>query len=257
MRFATQRIDTELAQARRHNWSGTSDEQVPETCTYGGVGGRVSRRSTTVGLPLPSADTRINARAFTWNDLGQTASVGYPAHLGIGTDPARTVSFTYTIGFLTAVPSFAGSIGYYPNTMINQVAHANGVTSTYCKDLNDMAHPASPATAASLAGIPFNRSRGTLPCEDGSAGSGFPQNPRLWAAEEKCHVSCRAACDEQPRVDDEPALEDMGYLVPILVPIWYPFLSNRWSIRALGRRRRTFSARPEVSMLGVSAKEAT
>ena len=43
----------------------------------------------------------------------------------------RTVSFTYTNGFLTAVPSFAGSISYEPITKVNQVAHANGVTDTF------------------------------------------------------------------------------------------------------------------------------
>ena len=57
------------------------------------------------------------------------------------------MSFTYTNGFLTAVPSFAGSISYYPNTMVNQVAHANGVTDTYGKDPNDMARPASISTS--------------------------------------------------------------------------------------------------------------
>ena len=82
----------------------------------------MSQRSTTVGLLLPSADTRTISQAFTWNDLGQAASTGYPDDLGIGTDPTRTVSFTYTNGFLTAVPSFAGSISHDPNTMVNQVA---------------------------------------------------------------------------------------------------------------------------------------
>ena len=140
-------VNGKLSQAKRHNWSGASDEQVAETYTYGGVAGRVSQRSTTVGLLLPSADTRTISQAFTWNDLGQAASTGYPDDLGIGSDPARTVSFTYTNGFLTAVPSFAGSISYYPNTMVNQVAHANGVTDTYGKDPNDMARPASISTS--------------------------------------------------------------------------------------------------------------
>ena len=140
-------VNGKLVQAKRHNWSGTSDEQVTETYTYGGVGGRVSQRSTMVGLLLPSADTRTISQAFTWNDLGQTASTGYPDDLGLGTDPVRTVSFTYTNGFLTAVPSFAGSISYHPNTMVNQVAHANGVTDTYGKDPNDMARPASISTS--------------------------------------------------------------------------------------------------------------
>ena len=70
-------------------------------------------------------------RGLVRGALGQPTSTGYPDDLGLGTDPARTVSFTYTNGFLTAVPSFAGSISYHPNTMVNQVVRANGVTDTY------------------------------------------------------------------------------------------------------------------------------
>ena len=115
--------------------------------------------------------------------------------------PAATVfCLSRTNAFLTAVPSFAGSISYHPNTMVNQVAHANGVTDAY----------------ASVAGIPFNRLRGTPPGEEGPEGSRVPQNPSLWADEETCQLYCRVARDERPCVCDEPAIVEMGYLVPMI-----------------------------------------
>jgi len=71
--------------------------------------------------------------------------------------PAATAVPREVSGFLTAVPSYASSLSYYPNTMINQVVHANGVTDTYGKDPNDMARPASIATS----GAATNWSTGT------------------------------------------------------------------------------------------------
>jgi len=46
------------------------------------------------------------------------------------------VSYGYTNGFLTAVPSYATSISYSVNTMPYQIAHANGVSATYGLDSN-------------------------------------------------------------------------------------------------------------------------
>jgi len=63
----------------------------------------------------------------------------------------------YTNGWLTGITAAEGggcpgtialaTLSYYPNTMVNQVAHANGVTDTYGKDPNDMARPASVCTS--------------------------------------------------------------------------------------------------------------
>jgi RHS repeat-associated protein len=97
----------------------------------------------------------------TWNDLGQVASLGYPDD-GAISDPARTVSFTSTNGFLTAVPSYASLINYHPNLMLNQVVHANGVTVTHGVDPNAMRRPASIATS----GAATNWSTGTYLYDD-------------------------------------------------------------------------------------------
>ncbi len=81
---------------------------VVETYTYGGLGGRVSSRQTVV-------ETRIINQAFTWNDLGQLASLGYPndTMLADAVEPPRTVSYTYANAALTAVPSYLSSISYH------------------------------------------------------------------------------------------------------------------------------------------------
>jgi hypothetical protein len=78
-----------LVQAKRHNYGGGTDELVTETYVYGGIGGRVSQRTTLVGLQLPApADPRTITQTFTWNDLGQAASLGYPDDGAIA-DPSR------------------------------------------------------------------------------------------------------------------------------------------------------------------------
>ena len=91
------------------------DAAVTEAYEYTGVGGRVSRRMTDVkngSTVIASFDQR-----GTWNELVSLLSTSYPDCTGpascAGSDPARTVSNTYTNGFLTAVPGFATSISYH------------------------------------------------------------------------------------------------------------------------------------------------
>ncbi len=103
------------------------DNQVVETYTYGGVGGVASQRATTV-------EGQSVSQGFAWTDLGLPGSVTYPQIAGIG--PARTVSDTYTNGFLTSVPSYATGITYSVNTMLYQITHANAVVATYGLDGN-------------------------------------------------------------------------------------------------------------------------
>jgi RHS repeat-associated protein len=93
---------------------------VVETYTYAGVGGRVSRRQTTV-------DGRIINLDLTWTELGKPNNIVYPDDTGIS-DPSRTLSHTYTMGFLSAVPGYASSITYHPNLMVKQVVDFYGVT---------------------------------------------------------------------------------------------------------------------------------
>lgn len=136
-----------LLTATRYNYDRAGigfDPVVTETYEYTGVGGRVSRRVTDVKngtTVLASFDQRT-----TWNDLGAPLTTTYPDCIGGGcaaVDPARTVSNTYTNGFLTAVSGYANSISYHPNGMINTVAHANGLNTIQAVHANGMPRPDS------------------------------------------------------------------------------------------------------------------
>jgi RHS repeat-associated protein len=66
----------------------------------------------------------------------------------VATDPntSRTVSFSYMQGLLTGVTSGAttyGTLSYYPNRMVSQIAHGNGVTETQANDPNEIRRPAA------------------------------------------------------------------------------------------------------------------
>jgi RHS repeat-associated protein len=88
-------------------------------------------------------------QGFTWNDLGDVASLSYPqcTHTACTATSPRTVSFGYTNGFLTSVPGYASLLRYHPNGMVWQVLHANGVTDTVALDSSGMARPASISTS--------------------------------------------------------------------------------------------------------------
>jgi RHS repeat-associated protein len=124
-------------------WSfldGPTAEPVRETYVYGGVGGRVSQRATV-------SEARTYTQTFGYTDLGLVSSLGYPDDTGLATDPARTITTTYTNGALTSIPSYATSVSYHPNGLVNQIAHASNVSITYGKDPNDMPRPASITTS--------------------------------------------------------------------------------------------------------------
>ena len=66
----------------------------------------------------------------------------------VATDPntARSVQLAYTQGLLTGVTSGAttyGTIAYYPNLLVSQIAHGNGVMETQGNDPNEMRRPSS------------------------------------------------------------------------------------------------------------------
>lgn len=133
-----------LESATRHNYilppSG-GDLSVTEAYTYAGREGRVSQKETTLG----SGNQYL--QSLTWDELGHLVSQTYPqCQTGGCADtfpPARTVSATYTHGWLTAVPGWASSITYHPNGMLSEVRHANGVTYSQGKDPLDRRRPAS------------------------------------------------------------------------------------------------------------------
>src|SRR5262249_47857300 len=58
----------------------------------------------------------------------------------------RTANFFYTQGLLTGVTSGVttyGTLSYYPNLLVNQVFHGNGVTEAQQNDPNEMRRPQS------------------------------------------------------------------------------------------------------------------
>jgi RHS repeat-associated protein len=141
-----------LQVARGYNYPVIGSTQytveLRETYTYGGKQGRVSQRDTAnvVGGSLFESFTQ----SWTWNDLGDPASVTYPrcTHAACTAATLRTVAPAYTNGFVTAVPGFASSISYHPNGQVNQVTHLNTptnaatwVSDTYTKDPYNLPRP--------------------------------------------------------------------------------------------------------------------
>jgi RHS repeat-associated protein len=119
-----------------------------ETFTYAGRDGRVSQRVLTQATN-DGAVSESFTQSWTYDVLGNVISLGYPdCTLAPCTSSPRTVSSTYTKGFLTGVTGFASSLTYHPNQQVNQVTNANGVVTTYAMDPNHMARPASIATTA-------------------------------------------------------------------------------------------------------------
>jgi hypothetical protein len=125
---------------------------VGETYTYGGLGGLTSARTTTVGDG--TVTNQSFAQSWMYDALGRVATVTYPTCTfsqctddvptpGWTPAPARTVSFTYTDGALTAVPGFASSISYYPSGLMSAVAHSDGATFTQEPDPWGMRRPAA------------------------------------------------------------------------------------------------------------------
>jgi len=149
-----------LRTASRYNYpilGGTPfTSLIAQTYTYAGAGGRVSQR--VLAHTFNSGVSESFSQTFSWDGLGHAATVGYPqctfaACSGVAASP-RTVSFSYTRGYLTGVPGYTGTIpgktvgiSYSPNHLVYQVQHANGVVDTQANDAHSMARPASIAAA--------------------------------------------------------------------------------------------------------------
>jgi len=137
-----------LKTADRFNYQtigGPFTAQIRETSFYGARQGRLSQRDT--AITAAGSNWGTYTQGWIYNDLGQVASIGYPdcTHAPCATqvpDP-DPVSFSYTNGFLTAVPERAGSITYHPNGMVNQIYHGNGVLETHFVDPFGMRRPLS------------------------------------------------------------------------------------------------------------------
>jgi YD repeat-containing protein len=127
---ATGRLQT----ATRHNRSTDLGEvTVTETYQYGGLGGRMSRKDTTV--QRLSGETAQFYDQYTYNSMGDLASLTYPV-CASGTcmslsAPSRVVSPTYRYGLVSDVApytqGFQNSTGitYYPNGLLDTIEHKN------------------------------------------------------------------------------------------------------------------------------------
>jgi RHS repeat-associated protein len=145
-----------LWQASRYNYfvlGGTSfTARIDETYIYGGRDGRVSSRNTA------SSTGESFTQSFSYTALGLSDTVTYPSctHAACTATPApaRTVQNTYVQGLLTGVSANGtsyGTISYYPNLLVSQVVHGNGVTDTQGNDPFSMRRPSSEGAAGSFA----------------------------------------------------------------------------------------------------------
>jgi RHS repeat-associated protein len=139
-----------LAQATRYNYpllgAATHTAQITETYAYNGIDGRVSKRDTS--MTFDGSPAEAFTQSFTWTVLGDVDTLGYPACI-VGRCPAttsRSVTNGYTNGYLTSMASGGltyATLNYHLNRMINQVAHANGITDTHSVDTSGMQRPGS------------------------------------------------------------------------------------------------------------------
>ncbi len=145
-----------LWQASRYNYvvvgGSNFTARIDETYVYGGRDGRVSRRDTV------SSTGESFTQSFSYNALGLTDTLTYPSctHLACTQTPApaRTVQNAYVQGLLTGVSANGanyGTISYYPNLLVNQVTHSNGVTDTQGNNPFSMRRPSSEGAAGSFA----------------------------------------------------------------------------------------------------------
>ncbi|MEM7587662.1 MAG: RHS repeat-associated core domain-containing protein, partial [Acidobacteriota bacterium] len=79
------------------------------------------------------------------------SSITYPQFLHAecppGSMPPRTVSYDYTRGYLSAVPSYASAVSYQLGGMVKSVTHANGVTENITPAPANLSRPGSIATS--------------------------------------------------------------------------------------------------------------
>lgn len=130
-----------LRWAKRYNYlADLGAVPVTETYTYGGPGGRPTKRDTTVENASAFAGASFVLEQ-TWNSSGLLASVTYPTTSAV-TQP-RTVSYGYTDGMLTSVTNYA-MLTYQPAGLIASITHGSGgtaVTESWTPDPHGLARP--------------------------------------------------------------------------------------------------------------------
>jgi RHS repeat-associated protein len=97
---------------------------VTDHYEYFGLGGRVSKKTTSISLPSGSQSFTTS---FEYGLLGDLASIAYPrGDWPFQAAPARQVEFERDLGFLTAVQGYAPSITYQLSGMLHEIDYANG-----------------------------------------------------------------------------------------------------------------------------------
>ncbi|HWS72167.1 MAG TPA: RHS repeat-associated core domain-containing protein, partial [Thermoanaerobaculia bacterium] len=103
---------------------------VTEGYSYGGVGGRPSRRDTATGSD-PFTGLSFH-HGQTYNDLGLVSSIVYPCHPAGSacTNDGSSLPLSYANGRLAAVGSgsnvYASGLTYFPNGMMASVTYGTG-----------------------------------------------------------------------------------------------------------------------------------
>lgn len=134
-----------LIQAVANNYydpaNASANFQVVETFAYSGTGGKISQKTTTLGVVGGYVGTFT--QNFGWNDLWELSWQTYPTKAGL---PSRTLSYDYSFGFLTAVREGGqtyASMVYHPNGMVAKRSRSNGTNDVVLPDLNRMPRPAN------------------------------------------------------------------------------------------------------------------
>ncbi len=137
-----------LYQSKRHNRLGSLDVVATVTNTYGGIGGRLSRRLVTTGGDGDVPRVRFTTK-LAYDSLGNLAQITYPDCLQAGCEsepPDRSVSRSYTRGLLTGVgtlsdPDRFARLTYHPNRTVQKIVHGNGVTDDFTQDPSQLPRP--------------------------------------------------------------------------------------------------------------------
>jgi RHS repeat-associated protein len=124
----------QLVMARRTNWlallepleaiEGAIPMLVTDHYQYAGLGGRVSKKTTSITLP---SGGQSFTTSFGYGPLGDIASINYPrGDWPFQSAPVRQVTFGRDLGFLTEVPGYASSITYQLGGTLYEIDYANG-----------------------------------------------------------------------------------------------------------------------------------
>lgn len=131
--------------AIRHNYrqlpwlTGETDVAVTETFTYSGLQGQVSQRTTEIAPQNYAFTTN-----WAYTSLGRIGRIDYPTCTSsgcAGVATSQAVTYQYTNGQLTSIPGWASSITYHKHGLVDQIAHANGVTDDINRDGSGIPRP--------------------------------------------------------------------------------------------------------------------